>query len=455
MSEPLPGRGRRTLLAITATTALVLGVAGTSAGGLYVWANRELGQGDYVSRPDPDTGDIPIDGECAQEGCNFLVLGSDSRSGLSAEDQEHTGTPDQVEGEQSDTIILVHVPEGAGEATIVHFPRDLWVQIPGNGWGKINGAFDGGVQRGGADLMARTVKQLTGLDIDHFLFVDLAGFQGVVDAIDGVPICVDRPMFDAFTGLDLPRAGCYDMDGATALSFVRSRHQACDAIPDFARIARQQQFLRAVLSKMLAPSQLANIPSLVPAVGRNIVKDDGLGAIGLASLASDLQGVSTGDTDFRVVPGTPELLPTGLSIVRMLPEARELFQRLRQGRPLGRLGIEQEQTPPSPAVIRTVVVDKRSGGTALEVFDLLARGGFLVEGGPVGVADLGFVPDRGAVYFAPGAEEEAGVVGGFVPALPTIEAAGELPGDADVAVVISPRFDPGAEAPEGSTCPGA
>jgi hypothetical protein len=261
-------------------------------------------------------------------------------------------------------------------------------------------------------------------------------------------------MFDAYTGLDLPEAGCYDMDGVTALSFVRSRHQACDAIPDFARIARQQQFLRAVLSKMLSPAQLANIPSLVPAVGRNIVKDQGLGAIGLASLASDLQGVSTGDTDFRVVPGTPELLPTGLSIVRMLPEGRQLFQRLRTDRPLGNLGLEQEQTPPSPAVIRTAVVDKRSGGTAQEVFDLLAAGGFLVEGAPVAAADVTFAPERGAVYFVPGAEEEADVVRGYVPSLPTIEANGELPGGADVAVVITPRFDPDVEPSDPTTCPG-
>jgi LCP family protein required for cell wall assembly len=461
MSDHLPGRGRRTALAVSATLALLLSVAGTAAGALFVWAEGRLAHEDYVSRTDPDTGEITIDGECAREGCNFLVLGSDSRSGLSPQDQEHTGTPEQVEGEHSDTIILVHVPEGAGAATILHFPRDLWVQIPGQGWGKINGAFEGGARRGGADLMARTIERLTGLEVDHFLFVDLAGFQGIVDAIGGVPICVDRPMLDAYTGLDLPEAGCYDMDGATALAFVRSRHQACDEIPDFARISRQQQFLRAVLSKMLAPSQLANIPSLVPAVGRNIVKDERLGALGLASLASDLQGVSTGDTDFRVVPGSPELIhppgyPEGLSIVRLAPEARELFLRLRTGRPLGRLGIKQEQTPPSPAVIATAVVDHRSGGSAGEVFDLLARGGFLVESGPVTAAEAGIVEPRAGIYHAPGAEDAARVVGGYLPSLPILGAPGQLPPRTDVVVVIGPRYEPEPEPADPSTsCPGA
>ena len=140
-----------------------------------------------------------------------------------------------------------------------------------------------------APIVARTVEDLTGLHINHFLYVDLAGFQGVVDALGGVRMCMPYPMQDVLTGLDV-QAGCQEFDGGT-LAFVRTRHQPCDAVPDFARIGRQQQFLRAVLTKLLSPSEVANLPGLVKPVASNVVKDSDFQILDIIELARQLQGV--------------------------------------------------------------------------------------------------------------------------------------------------------------------
>jgi hypothetical protein len=168
-------------------------------------------------------------------------------------------------------------------------------------------------------------------------------------------------MQDPLTALDIP-AGCQHFDGRTALAYVRTRHQICDRIPDFARIARQQQFLRAVIAKLLSPGELLHLPSLVPALLRNLRVDSGLNPAELAYLAGQLNGVNTGNVDFRAVPTVPGgtyVNGTYLSIVNLVqPQAGELFRRIRENAPLGSLGLTQELTPPSPAVIRTVVYER-------------------------------------------------------------------------------------------------
>ncbi len=86
--------------------------------------------------------------------------------------------------------MLVHVDPIQQRAIVLSFPRDLWVRIPGRGFDKINAAFEGGLQHGGPQLMAQTVANLTGLAVDHYLYVDLAGFQRIVDTMGGVPMCI-------------------------------------------------------------------------------------------------------------------------------------------------------------------------------------------------------------------------------------------------------------------------
>lgn len=446
----VPGRGRRhprgklILLAISASLSALIAVLASVGFGTYLWAGSKV---HYIGAPstsaDP-SGGSDIDERCARKACNYLLLGSDSREGLTKEEQEAFGTNEDIGGSRrSDTIVVVHTEPDQQQAVILSFPRDLWVEIPGQGFGKINSAFEEGIEHGGAQLVARTIKHLTGLQINHVMYVDLAGFEAVVDALGGVRMCVPTAMSDPLTGLDI-QAGCQAFDGQTALAFVRTRHQPCDTIPDFARISRQQQFLRAVLAKLLSPGEILRLPSLVPAVFDNIVVDRGLNPAELAYLASRLNGVNTGAADFRVVPtttGSVTVDGTYYSIVRLLPEASELFGRLREGRPLGELGTVQPLTPPSPAVIEVGVFDRRSDGRSEAVLTILKQSGFDAAADVQDSKALGEIVKGSVILFEPGAQPMADVVSSYLPGLRVVQAERGLPGNTDIAVVIGSRYD--------------
>lgn len=436
---------RRWSVVGTALIAALIGVVAAVGASLYVLAER--------SRVVIDAGDggsgFDITGTCAEHGCTYLLLGSDSRAGLSAEEIERFGDDADIGGEnRSDTIILVHVRPLDRTATFLSFPRDLWVDIPGHGTDKINAAFEGGIEGGGAQRVARTVTELTGLAIDHVLYVDLAGFQAVVEAIGGVDLCLPEPMVDPLTALDVP-AGCQTLDGATALAYVRTRSQACDRIPDFARIARQQQFLRAVLSEVLAPSRVLQLPSLVESVLSNLVTDAGLNPAELVYLAGQLDGVGSRNADFRVVPTYPAW-EGGLSIVRTIePDASKLFERLATGRSLGDLGRTQVGAAPSPAVIRAQaytlgVAD--DPGAAQAVLGRLRDSGFAVQEDALtswGALERDLPATAAAILFRPGSDEGelmARVVRRFLGVGIVVAASsGSLPPGVDVAVVVGPR----------------
>jgi LCP family protein required for cell wall assembly len=367
-TEPQRRRGvhldlRRSLLALSATVATVIAVVAASGFGFYQYANRAR----RTIPPPPPSGpqaspQIDISGKCAEHVCNYLLLGSDSRSGLTKKQQQYTGTNADIGNSfRSDVIVVAHVEPDQKRVTFLSFPRDLWVNVPGMGYDKINAAFEGGIKGVGPYRVARTIKAVSGIQIDHLLYVNLAGFEDVVQAMGGVDMCVPYPMQDQLTGLNI-QAGCQHFDGSTALAYVRTRHQPCDAIPDFARIARQQQFLRAVIAKLLSPGEVLHLPQLVRPVLNAMWVDPGLNIAELAYLAGELRGVSTGNADFRVVPSTPgweTLDGVPVSVVHLVePQANQLFQALDHNRPLGALGLTSPSTPPSPAVIRTAVYER-------------------------------------------------------------------------------------------------
>lgn len=444
-SHPHP-HARRTFLAVAASLSAVVTVAAAVAMGTYFWARHQI---EVI--PDAPvagvTGSEPdIVGRCAERACNYLLLGSDSRKGLTPEELEAFGDDENLGNEfRSDTIILVHTRPDRREAIFLSFPRDLWVDIPGIGPERINAAFQDGIEGGGAQLVARTVKRISGMQIHHVLYVDLLGFQRVVDALGGVDMCVPYPMEDELTLLDIP-AGCQHFDGFTALAYVRTRQQPCDLIPDFARISRQQQFMRALIAKLLRPAELLRLPTLVPEVLGNVVVDGGLNPAELVYLAGLLEGVGTDSADFRAVPTIPEGLYTSdgryLSVVKMIePDADELFRRIREGRPLGELGTQLPQTPPSPANIVTSVVDRDAFDVADRAFDVLTEGGFNTS---VGIVDEAVVdpPKKGPmILYRNGAEPMAKVVGTYFRNLELVPAPpGALTGEEDVAVVITSDY---------------
>ncbi|OBF36563.1 LytTR family transcriptional regulator [Mycobacterium sp. ACS1612] len=188
----------------------------------------------------------------AGSGTTWLLVGSDSRQGLTPAEQAELTTGDDMGNGRTDTILLVHIP-GIGSSTpttMVSIPRDSYVPIPGYGQDKINAAFS----EGGATLLTQTVEQATGVRVEHYAEIGFEGFATMVDAVGGVTMCPTEPINDPLAGIDLP-AGCQKLDGRYALGFVRSR-----ATPraDLDRMIHQREFMSALLHRAASPAVLLN-----------------------------------------------------------------------------------------------------------------------------------------------------------------------------------------------------
>ncbi|HZB03567.1 MAG TPA: LCP family protein [Actinomycetota bacterium] len=412
---------------------LAAGLASVALSTAAVWgANLVIELNQHPTVKDIDQELAPVS-DFAREPQNVLILGSDARGSLSPEEQARFGTEETVPGERSDTIILMHFDPRREKAVVVHFPRDLRVEIPHHGMDKVNAAYE----MGGPRLTIQTIRQFMGLPIHNYVEVDLAGFQEIVDLLGGVRLCVDRPLHDELAGLDIDRKGCHTLDGDQALAFVRARNIEGDQIPDFSRIARQQQFMRAMLNRLVSFGSLLD-SDLVAEALENVRTDERLDGADLIYLGSKLRKLAEEDPsgarslDFRVVPGdTAEI--GGVSYVVPDPgAAEELFRRLEDGRPLGDIGQTLALTLPSPAVIRVKVLS--TGSTEAEqALSVLRRAGFIVlHGGspPAGSEDT-------QILYREGAGPRAHVVAGyFAPGLPREAVSASILGNAEVAVVV-------------------
>jgi LCP family protein required for cell wall assembly len=413
---------------------LTAGLAAVAVSTAAVWgANLVIELNRHPTVEDIDQELAPVS-DFATEPQNVLILGSDTRRGLSPEEQAQFGTEDTVAGERSDTIILMHFDTRREKAVVVHFPRDLRVEIPGQGVDKVNAAYESG----GPRLVIRTIREFTGLPIHNYVEVDLAGFQEIVDLLGGVRLCVDRPLHDELAGLDIDRKGCHVLDGDEALAFVRARNIDGDIIPDFSRIARQQQFMRAMLNRLVSFGSLLD-SDLVAEALENVRTDERLEGADLIYLGSKLRDLTqddptgAGSLDFRVVPGDTQEIGAVSYVVPDAEQAEELFRRLEDGRPLGDIGQTLAQTLPSPAVIRVNVLSTGPSTEAEQARSVLRRAGFIVlEGGPV-------PPGSGEteILYREGAGPRAHVVAGyFTPGLPREMVSASILGNAEVAVVV-------------------
>jgi LCP family protein required for cell wall assembly len=217
----------------------VLAVVGTG-----IWIDNSLHRipalADYAERP------------AAGRGTTWLLVGSDSRQGLTPEQQAELTTGGDIGDGRTDTMLLVHVPGFGSDVptTMVSIPRDSYVPIPGYGEDKINAAFT----LGGAPLLAQTVEQATGMRLDHYAEIGFDGFAVMVDAVGGVTMCPAEPISDPMAGIELP-AGCQKLDGRSALGYVRSR-----ATPraDLDRMVHQREFMSALMHRSASPAVLLN-----------------------------------------------------------------------------------------------------------------------------------------------------------------------------------------------------
>lgn len=262
---------------------LVLAVAGLVGTGFWIDTklHRVAALPDYADRP------------AAGKGTTWLLVGSDSRQGLSAEQQADLATGGDIGNGHTDTILLVHVPAIWSDTatTMVSIPRDSYVEIPDYGSDKINAAF----AVGGAPLLAQTIEQATGLRLDHYAEVEFDGFARLVDAVGGVTMCPPEPVADPLAGIDLP-AGCQKLDGRTALGYVRTR-----ATPraDLDRMVNQRQFMSALVHRASSPTVLLNPLRWYPmahAAADSLTVDSGVHIWNLARLAWALRGEITTTT---------------------------------------------------------------------------------------------------------------------------------------------------------------
>lgn len=278
--------------------------------GLVVWANGKLTRTEALS------------GAAGTAGTTYLITGSDSRADGGVKD-------DGTAGERSDTILLLHVPE-SGPTALISLPRDTYVDIPGHGDGKINAAY----AYGGAPLLVETVEGLTGLTVDHYAEIGMAGVKDVVDAVGGVRLCYDDDVDDRDSHLKW-KAGCHVVDGTVALQFARMRK--ADPLGDIGRAQRQRQLVGAVLENV-DPKSIALRPAqqvaLIDAATGSLTVDESAGITDLARLALAFRAANGIDG----ITGTPPIAdldyrPGGVGSTVLLDpdETPHFFEQIRDG----------------------------------------------------------------------------------------------------------------------------
>src|SRR5215211_7448936 len=265
--------------------ALLIFIVGLIAIPVYAWSQ--------VERVD----DVPPGKRIAdQPGRTFLLVGSDSREGLSKADQKKLGTGSAA-GRRTDTIMIVYVPPG-GKPALISVPRVSYVSIPGKGRNKINASY----AFGGPELLVKTVEANTGLRVDSYVEIGFGGFVNIIDSLGGIEMCLPKAIKDQDSHIDLPK-GCQNLDGTTALGYVRMRK--ADPRGDLGRVERQREMLSAVAKKAASPATVVNPVrywNLSNASTQAVTLDEDTSLFGFTRLALAMRRVSNGNGFTLTVP---------------------------------------------------------------------------------------------------------------------------------------------------------
>jgi LCP family protein required for cell wall assembly len=270
--------------------------------------------------------DAVDDATAATPGRTYLVVGSDSREGLTAEQRQRLRTG-RVGGGRTDTILLLHVPAGRGPSVLMSVPRDSYVAIPGHGQNKVNAAY----AFGGPKLLAETLEQATGVQIDDYVEIGLGGFAGMVDAVGGVVICPTFDMKDRDAGLNV-RKGCQQADGATGLGYARARYS--DPRGDLGRVERQRELMAAIVTKATKPATLVNPLRTYPLARRGaaaLTVDDETGPLALLRFVLGMRSTAGANGVSLTVPvaGTGSRAGAGSVVLWDDDQAQRVFDALR------------------------------------------------------------------------------------------------------------------------------
>ncbi|RSS66702.1 LCP family protein [Streptomyces sp. WAC06614] len=334
--RPAPGGRRRRGRRVLRIGLLVLAVLVLLAAGGGWWAYTHLNSNiDSVDLDRAIGDDRPAKVVAGAQ--NVLVIGSDSRAGANAE-LDHGN----VSGARSDTAMLVHIPEGRSRATAVSIPRDTLVTRPeckdrdGEAVSSANRVmFNSIYGLAGPACVVKTVEQLSGVRVDHFVEVDFAGFKGLVDALGGVTVTLDKPMSGAKGGLKLD-AGTHRLNGEQSLKFVRTRYGYGDG-SDLGRIGLQQQFMMALLDEIKKQDVLGNparLYKLADAGTKSLTTDSDLGSLtALADFAQSMKGVDPGTMETLMLPVAYDRIDPNRVVVAQ-PQADQLWEAVRNDRPI-------------------------------------------------------------------------------------------------------------------------
>ncbi|MCX5312729.1 LCP family protein [Streptomyces sp. NBC_00154] len=317
--RPAPDWRRRIKIGALTLVVVVLAVSI----GTYFWADsklkREVDLSKVIERP----------GE--GDGTNYLIVGSDSRAGMSTEDKKrlHTGS---AEGKRTDSMMILH--DGSNGPTLISLPRDSNVEIPsykGSDSGKLypgRGRFtklNAAYAEDGPELLVRTVEFNTGLHIDHYVEIGFGGFAKIVDAIGGVELDIPKAFKDKNSGADF-QAGKQTLNGEQSLAFVRTRYAFAGS--DLDRTKNQQKFLAALASQTATPSTILNPFKLYPTMGAGLdtlIVDKDMSLWDLGNMFFAMKGVTGGDGKSMNMPISGS---TGGNLVWDKAKVKQLVQQL-------------------------------------------------------------------------------------------------------------------------------
>jgi LCP family protein required for cell wall assembly len=450
--------------AFAGTTAILIFVASGVAWGFKTWVDNSQQQVDAL-----DQSSSAIMDRAAQNGDeNFLMVGSDTREGAAAEDG--VGTTKDAAGARADTIMIAHVPANRKRVVVISLPRDLEVNRPAGcaAWDdkarkytetqlppasnvKLNSVY----KEGGPKCATKVVQQLSGLAINHFVGIDFNGFKEMVNAVEGVQVCVEKPLKDDILGTIVKEAGtAVTLTGDQALNFVRARHVRGDPTSDYGRIKRQQRFLSSLLRKAMSSQVLFDPGKLTGFVGAftKSTFGDNIGTDQLMLLGQSMQGLEAGRVTFVTVPTVGEANARGNEVLRANDNGN-LFKAIRDDTPLpGEKPAPETGTPTSPAPPtqqvdpKTIKVQVLNGGNKTQGIATKTSNKLKPFGFQIVRVDNGEAVNKTVVKYGKDKEAAARVVASAVPGAQLLEdpsAAGAL------ILVIGPEYKGDVVAPTG------
>jgi LCP family protein required for cell wall assembly len=396
------GRGRRRSRGLLRMVLIVLAILVLGGLVLAMYATAQIDR-------------IPVDGLAGRgTPMHVLLVGNDARDDLTV-DQRRELSVGSADGLRTDTILLLTIQ--GGNTAMLSFPRDLWVERCDGSMGRINVAE----AIGGPGCLVETVRRVSGIDVQHYLSVGFEGFVDLVDAVGGVELCLDDPIADRDAGIDLP-AGCQVLDGRDALGYVRVRK----IDDDFGRMERQQRFVKALASEVVAPATLLNpitMVRLANETGETLTVDGSMGMVSLARMAWGGRSLAAGTAVTYTVPADPRTTSGGADVLELRTgEAEVIFSRFRDGSILDEVSGADDAPELAPADVQVTVLNGAGvAGLAGETAaGLEARGYPIVE---VGNAPA---TDTTVVRHPPGQDAAARLVAGDLPGSAAVEESSEV-----------------------------